>query len=187
MPTLPTGVNQTIWTGDNLDIMRGMNSESGDLIYLDPPFNSNADYAALIGSQAAGAEFKDTLGLNDIDLAWHGLIRTDYPALYALLTAVRSVHGDSMPRVNMGTILYNSRCLRWLHETELGRPDQAFSGRFLKVTTHPEKLQKISCMISRCAGFMLKKLCFLVCSLHIFQQLPELRDVAFLIFIVGFP
>ena len=29
----------TVWTGDNLDIMRGMNSESVDLIYLDPPFN----------------------------------------------------------------------------------------------------------------------------------------------------
>ena len=27
-----------MWTGDNLDIMRGMNSESVDLIYLDPPF-----------------------------------------------------------------------------------------------------------------------------------------------------
>ena len=25
-------VNQTIWTGDNLDVMRGMNSESVDLI-----------------------------------------------------------------------------------------------------------------------------------------------------------
>ena len=30
-----------MWTGDNLDIMRGMNSESVDLIYLDPPYNSN--------------------------------------------------------------------------------------------------------------------------------------------------
>ena len=30
--------NRTLWTGDNLDIMRGMNSESVDLIYLDPPF-----------------------------------------------------------------------------------------------------------------------------------------------------
>ena len=28
--------NRTMWTGDNLDIMRGMNSESVDLIYLDP-------------------------------------------------------------------------------------------------------------------------------------------------------
>jgi hypothetical protein len=25
-------VNRTLWTGDNLDIMRGMNSESVDLI-----------------------------------------------------------------------------------------------------------------------------------------------------------
>ena len=36
----PNWSNQTIWTGDNLDIMRGMNSASVDLIYLDPPFNS---------------------------------------------------------------------------------------------------------------------------------------------------
>ena len=43
-----------MWTGDNLDIMRGMNSESVDLIYLDPPFNSNRTYSAPIGSQAAG-------------------------------------------------------------------------------------------------------------------------------------
>ena len=37
----PNWANRTMWTGDNLDIMRGMNSESVDLIYLDPPFNSN--------------------------------------------------------------------------------------------------------------------------------------------------
>ena len=92
----PNWTNQTIWTGDNLDIMRGMNSESVDLIYLDPPFNSNTNYAAPIGSQAAGAAFKDTWGLDDINLAWHGLIKSDYPALYDLLTAVRGVHGDSM-------------------------------------------------------------------------------------------
>ena len=37
-------INQSIWTGDNLDIMRGMNSDSVDMIYHDPPFNSKADY-----------------------------------------------------------------------------------------------------------------------------------------------
>ena len=94
--TKPNWKNQTIWTGDCLDIMRGMNTESVDLIYLDPPFNSKANYAAPIGSKAAGAAFKDTWGLNDINLAWHGLIKADYPALYDLLVAVRSVHGDSM-------------------------------------------------------------------------------------------
>ena len=52
--------DRTIWTGDNLDILRGLNSASVDLIYLDPPFNSNRNYAAPVGSAAAGAAFKDT-------------------------------------------------------------------------------------------------------------------------------
>ena len=36
---IPNFADKTIWTGDNLDILRGMNSECVDLIYLDPPFN----------------------------------------------------------------------------------------------------------------------------------------------------
>lgn len=67
-----------------------------DLIYLDPPFNSNHDYSAPIGSQAAGAEFKDTWSLNDIDLAWHGEIESEYPGLYKLLEATKLIHGKSM-------------------------------------------------------------------------------------------
>ena len=47
----PNWANKTIWTGDNLYILRGMNSESVDLIYLDPPFNSEANYAAPIGTK----------------------------------------------------------------------------------------------------------------------------------------
>ena len=49
--------NRSIFEGDNLDVMRGMNDGCVDLIYLDPPFNSNRDYAAPIGSEAAGAAF----------------------------------------------------------------------------------------------------------------------------------
>ena len=51
----PNFKNRTLWTGDNLDVMRGLNSETVDLVYLDPPFNSNRNYAAPIGSEAAGA------------------------------------------------------------------------------------------------------------------------------------
>ncbi len=35
-------------------MMRGMNTASLDRIYLEPPFNSNADYTASIGSVAVG-------------------------------------------------------------------------------------------------------------------------------------
>ena len=67
--------------------MRGMNSESVDLIYLDPPFNSKSNYAAPIGSKAAGAEFKDTWTLSDIDIAWLDLIETRHPALNRVIQA----------------------------------------------------------------------------------------------------
>ena len=79
--------NKSVFTGDNLPIMRGMNSESVDLIYLDPPFNSKANYAAPIGSEAAGAEFKDTWTLSDIDIAWLDLIETRHPALNRVIQA----------------------------------------------------------------------------------------------------
>lgn len=79
--------NKTIFTGDNLPILRGINSECIDLIYLDPPFNSNANYAAPIGSQAAGAEFKDTWSLSDLDVAWLDLIETKYPTVNRVIQA----------------------------------------------------------------------------------------------------
>ena len=79
--------NQTVWTGDNLYIMRGMNSASVDLIYLDPPFNSKANYAAPVGSKAAGAAFKDTWTLSDVDAEWVNLMEAKHPALHRVLLA----------------------------------------------------------------------------------------------------
>lgn len=88
--------SQTIWTGDNLEIMLGLNSASVDLIYLDPPFNSKRNYAAPIGSEAAGAAFKDTWTLSDVDEAWHGEIADREPALYSIIDAAGQAHGKGM-------------------------------------------------------------------------------------------
>ena len=92
----PNWTNQTLWTGDNIDVMRGMNSESVDLIYLDPPFNSNRDYAAPIGSEAAGAAFKDTWTLDDLDVAWHGEVAERDPALASVVESAGLAHGRRM-------------------------------------------------------------------------------------------
>ena len=94
--TTPNFADKTIWTGDNLDILRGMNSECVDLIYLDPPFNSNQDYAAPVGSKAAGAAFKDTWSLSDLDVAWMGLIADEQPAIANLLQTAGLTHGKGM-------------------------------------------------------------------------------------------
>ena len=93
---IPNFANRTIWTGDNLDILRGLNSECVDLIYLDPPFNSNKNYSAPVGSKAAGAAFKDTWTLSDLDVAWMGIIADKQPAMYQVLQAAGLTHGKGM-------------------------------------------------------------------------------------------
>ena len=94
--------NRTIFTGDNLDVMRGMNSDSVDLIYLDPPFNSNQNYKAPIGSPAEGAGFKDIWTLDDVKLEEHGELAERNPALYTLIDAAGLTHGKSMKAYLIG-------------------------------------------------------------------------------------
>ena len=103
--------NRTIFTGDNLEIMRGMESESVDLIYLDPPFNSKHDYSAPIGSTAAGAAFKDTWSLSDIDVAWWGEIAESNISLYEVLDMARHVGGKSA----MSYLIYMSIRILEMH------------------------------------------------------------------------
>ncbi len=104
--------NQTIWTGDNLPILRGMNSESVDLIYLDPPFNSKANYAAPIGSKAAGAAFKDTWTLSDVDAEWINLIEAKHPALYRVLLAAMTSSDKSYLAYMAARLLEMRRVLK---------------------------------------------------------------------------
>ena len=88
--------NRTVFSNDNLLILRGLDTEAVDLIYLDPPFNSNRNYAAPIGSEAAGAAFKDTWALSDVDKAWHGEIADREPTLYQAIHTAELTHGKGM-------------------------------------------------------------------------------------------
>ena len=92
----PNWVNRTLWTGDNLEVMRGMNDDCVDLIYLDPPFNSDRDYEAPIGGLAEGAGFKDRWTLSDAKEVWHGEIAEVMPKLYDALSMAGNVHGKRM-------------------------------------------------------------------------------------------
>ena len=67
-----------------------------DLIYLDPPFNSNRTYSAPIGSKAAGAAFEDTWTLDKEDVAWMGLIADQHPAIHSVITAAGDAHSTGM-------------------------------------------------------------------------------------------
>ncbi len=85
-----------LYTGDNLYIMNGMNSESVDLIYTDPPFNSKRTYSAPIGSKAAGASFKDMWTWQDVDVAYLEKVYNEYSNLSNFIDVVMSIHGTAM-------------------------------------------------------------------------------------------
>ena len=84
--------------------MQGMNSATVDLIYLDPPFNSNKSFSAPIGSKAAGSSFEDAWRIKgDLDnlrvVEWE-LLSQKYEVLGDKLKAVcqagRQAHGKAM-------------------------------------------------------------------------------------------
>ena len=88
--------NRTIFEGDNLYVLRGLDADTIDLIYLDPPFNSNRTFEAQIESQAAGAAFKDSWAPNDLDSTWHGELAEKVPELYHAISTAAFSHGKSM-------------------------------------------------------------------------------------------
>ena len=90
--TEPNFENRTIFVGDNLDVMRGMNSGCIDLVYLDPPFNSNRNYSA----DASGAAFQDTWHWDDVDAARLDEIADSHPAVASAIRAAGHAHGRSM-------------------------------------------------------------------------------------------
>ena len=88
--------NRTLFIADNLDIMRGMDSDTIDLIYLDPPFNTNEQYKAPIGSPAEGAEFKDIWTDEDVKNEWYGQIAEKHEVLYQIIQASEIAYDKSM-------------------------------------------------------------------------------------------
>ncbi len=96
------GSNQ-LFFGDNLPILREhIADESVDLIYLDPPFNSNADYNVLFrersGEQSAAqiTAFNDTWrwGL-EAEAAYRDVVTGGPPQLSDLLQAMRGFLGQN--------------------------------------------------------------------------------------------
>ena len=78
---------RTMFIGDNLPVLRALDSESVDMVYADPPFGSGKKRSAPINAQAAEAMFRDVWSLSDIDVAWSGEIRARAPAVAAQIEA----------------------------------------------------------------------------------------------------
>ena len=86
--------NRTIFCRDNLEILEGINSNSIDLIYLDPPFNKKKTFTAPLGSSAEGASFKDVFKEKDVKDEWVQTIKEDNEKLRTFLTGIKDL-GDT--------------------------------------------------------------------------------------------
>ncbi len=83
--------NRTVFCRDNIDILQNINSNTIDLIYLDPPFNKKRTFHAPIGSKAEGAKFKDIWQDEDAKEGYVGYIADLYPKLYQYLRGIEAV------------------------------------------------------------------------------------------------
>ncbi len=93
----PNFSNRTLYHGDNLPFLRGMNSESVHLIATDPPFNKGKDFHATPDSLAAGAKFQDRWRwADDVEQAWVDQIEDDWPAVHAVIEAAKISYGQDM-------------------------------------------------------------------------------------------
>ncbi len=91
-----------LYYGDNLTVLRDFASETVDLIYLDPPFNSNASYNVLFKgprgnvSAAQIEAFDDTWHWTDAaEEAFGEVLRSGNGAVAEMLRAMRSFLGEN--------------------------------------------------------------------------------------------
>lgn len=93
----------TLYYGDNLNILREyIDTESVDLIYLDPPFNSKRSYNMLFKeesgqeSEAQITAFEDTWHWNDVAVqTYRALLTETMPHVSAMIKAVHDFIGPN--------------------------------------------------------------------------------------------
>lgn len=93
----------TLYYGDNLDVLRRyVDDASVDLVYLDPPFNSNQNYNVLFAEQdgtRAGAQikaFQDTWRWDQSSaLAYAELVENGPERVAGIMMAFRGFLGES--------------------------------------------------------------------------------------------
>ena len=87
----------TLYTNDNLFVLRRLDSESVDLIYLDPPFNSKREYDAPTGSIADGASFNDIWKWDeDVDEKELADMIPDNSKLVQFILSIGTFHSKAM-------------------------------------------------------------------------------------------
>ena len=96
MPDRLNVPDRSLFTGDNLKILRCLNSDSVDLIYVDPPRNTGELLQAPRGARARGFRFEDKWTADDTNQEWEDEIAARQPDAMYIINAFRLVHDEGM-------------------------------------------------------------------------------------------
>ena len=107
MAPTPTNPNQNfldnvLYEMDNLNVLRGMNSETVDLIATDPPFNTKRNRAGTAGTYEDNWKWADTKKLedqwswNDVHPKWLEEIKDDNKKLAQIIETAKECHSDGL-------------------------------------------------------------------------------------------
>lgn len=89
--------NRTVFHGDNLKFLRGINSGTIHLIATDPPFKKDKDFYATHDSLASGARFSDRWKWDvDVHPDWIDAVQDDQPAVWLVIQAAKVAYGENM-------------------------------------------------------------------------------------------
>ncbi len=90
--------NRTLYHADNLEIMRGINSNTVHLIATDPPFNKGRDFHDTpdrLGNN--GGKFKDRWRWDeDVHPDWVDQIKDDWSGVWNIIQSARVTHSKAM-------------------------------------------------------------------------------------------
>ena len=101
MPAQAPGIRadvrtSTLFIHDNLAVLRGLDSESVDLIATDPPFNTKRVFKAPAESRATGQRFDDRWRWNDVTAEWSDVLASDRPGVRKVIEAAAAIEGGSV-------------------------------------------------------------------------------------------
>ena len=93
-------LDNTLYEMDNLVVLRGMNSETVDLIATDPPFNTKRNRSTTAGHYVDNWKWGDTGILpdqwkwNEVHPKWLEEIKDNHNALYYAIDAAKHCQGE---------------------------------------------------------------------------------------------
>ena len=113
--TNAASLNRTLFIADNLPILRGIDSETIDLIATDPPFNKGVkafEGIVTAGEGKAGqrVSYRDTWTWGDVQEEWTESIRLDHPNLYAVIQGANAGGGTTWAPSSAGWAFGCWRC-----------------------------------------------------------------------------